>query len=280
MTEIPKYNFKKIEDLLTESSEVNTQKNSNRRNSQSSHKSYRNLNSSNNQSLRNTSLKRNKSKNSYTSNNKVLNTTSTTIKDYSSEKNFKNQIKTMENLINTIKENAYEKNKQDILDKTIERNKLKNNVDILETYLKLNRIAKTNFRSLNKGMKNENERLANLSQRASRESYYFNQLMPDIRKEVEQMKKEIEFRHEETKNLNNERMLIQKEIAHLHDEIKKLNWLNTNTFNKKEKIKNTLDLFKNHIIKQREKVNLQQLKTNELIGSLSYLAKNPEMKNN
>jgi hypothetical protein len=61
MTEIPKYNFKKIEDLLTESSEVNTQKNSNRRNSQSSHKSYRNLNSSNNQSLRNTSLKRNKS---------------------------------------------------------------------------------------------------------------------------------------------------------------------------------------------------------------------------
>ena len=85
MTEIPKYNFKKIEDLLTESSEVNTQKNSNRRNSQSSHKSYRNLNSSNNQSLRNTSLKRNKSKNSYTSNNKVLNTTSTTIKDYSSQ---------------------------------------------------------------------------------------------------------------------------------------------------------------------------------------------------
>jgi hypothetical protein len=185
----------------------------------------------------------------------------------------------MENLINSIKENVYGKNNQKLLNKTIERNKLKNNVNILETFLKLNRISKTNFKSLSKGIKQENERLKYQSERAKGESYYFNQLMPDLKKEVEDMKKEIEYRHEETKNLNNERMLIQKELNHMHDEIKKYNWLNTETFNQKEKIKNTLDLFKNHIIKQKEKVNLQKNKTDELISSLSYLAKKSQIEN-
>jgi hypothetical protein len=65
----------------------------------------------------------------------------------------------------------------------------------------------------------------------------------------------------------------------MHNEIKKYNWLNTETFNQKEKIKNTLDLFKNHIIKQKEKVNLQKNKTDELISSLSYLAKKSQIEN-
>ena len=145
--------------------------------------------------------------------------------------------KQKEELNNIVKENAFEKHKQDIIDKTNERNELKNNVDILETYVKLNRIAKTNFKSLSKGINRENERLTFQSEKANRESHYLNQLMPEIRKEVDDMKREIEYRHEETKNLNNEKMLIQKELSHLHDEIKKYNWLNTETFNQKEKIK-------------------------------------------
>ena len=273
MTEIPKYNFKKLEDLLSDTSRKNTEKESNRINTQLSYRSFKELNTS----LNKKPINKNRRKNTQSS-EKLL-TTTTSLNDNSSQGNFTNQIKTMENLINTIKENVYGKNNQELLNKTIERNKLKNNVNILETYLKLNRISKTNFKSLSKGIKQENERLQYRSERAKGESYFFNQLMPELKKEVEDMKKEIEYRHEETKNLNNERMLIQKELNHLHDEIKKYNWLNTETFNQKEKIKNTLDLFKNHIIKQKEKVSLQKSKIDELFGSLSYLAKKSQIEN-
>ena len=273
MTEIPKYNFKKLEDLLSDTSRKNTEKESNRINTQLSYRSFKELNTS----LNKKPINKNRRKNTQSS-EKLL-TTTTSLNDNSSQGNFTNQIKTMENLINKIKENVYGKNNQELLNKTIERNKLKNNVNILETYLKLNRISKTNFKSLSKGIKQENERLQYRSERAKGESYYFNQLMPDLKKEVEDMKKEIEYRHEETKNLNNERMLIQKELNHLHDEIKKYNWLNTETFNQKEKIKNTLDLFKNHIIKQKEKLHLQNNKIDELISSLSFLAKKSQIEN-
>ena len=277
MTEIPKYNFKKIEDLLSNSSHISkNKKNEIRTNTQTSFRSYKNSNTLN--SLRKNTIKKKNKRNISQFSTRNLNTTSTSINDYT-QKSFPEQIKTMENLINIVKENAFEKHKQDIIDKTNQRNELKNNVNILETYVKLNRIAKTNFKSLSKGINRENERLTFQSEKANRESHYFNQLMPEIRKEVDDMKKEIEFRHEETKNLNNEKMLIQKELSHLHDEIKKYNWLNTETFNQKEKIKNTLDLFKNHIIKQKEKLNLQINKTNELMGSLAYLAKKSQIEN-
>jgi hypothetical protein len=277
MTEIPKYNFKKIEDLLSNSSHISkNKKNEIRTNTQTSFRSYKNSNTLN--SLRKNTIKKKNKRNISQFSTRNLNTTSTSINDYT-QKSFPEQIKTMENLINIVKENAYDKNKQEILDKTLKKNKLKNNVNILETYLKLNRISKNNFKNLSKGIKNENERLMNLSERANRESHFFSLLMPNFKKEIEEMKKEIEIRKEETKNLNNEKMLIQKELNHLYDEIKKLNYLNTETFNQKEKIKNTLDLFQNHIVKQKNKVNLQNIKTNELIGSLSYLAKKSKVEN-
>ena len=277
MTEIPKYNFKKIEDLLSNSSHISKNKqNEIRTNTQTSFRSYKNSITLN--SLRKNTIKKKNKRNISQFSTRNLNTTSTSINDYT-QKSFPEQIKTMENLINIVKENAYDKNKQEILDKTLKKNKLKNNVNILETYLKLNRISKNNFKNLSKGIKNENERLMNLSERANRESHFFSLLMPNLKKEIEEMKKEIEIRKEETKNLNNEKMLIQKELNHLYDEIKKLNYLNTETFNQKEKIKNTLDLFQNHIVKQKNKVNLQNIKTNELIGSLSYLAKKSKVEN-
>ncbi len=277
MTEIPKYNFKKIEDLLSNSSHISKNKqNEIRTNTQTSFRSYKNSITLN--SLRKNTIKKKNKRNISQFSTRNLNTTSTSINDYT-QKSFPEQIKTMENLINIVKENAYDKNKQEILDKTLKKNKLKNNVNILETYLKLNRISKNNFKNLSKGIKNENERLMNLSERVNRESHFFSLLMPNLKKEIEEMKKEIETRKEETKNLNNEKMLIQKELNHLYDEIKKLNYLNTETYNQKEKIKNTLDLFKNHIVKQKNKVNLQNIKTNELIGSLSYLAKKSKVEN-
>ena len=277
MTEIPKYNFKKIEDLLSNSSHISKNKqNEIRTNTQTSFRSYKNSITLN--SLRKNTIKKKNKRNISQFSTRNLNTTSTSINDYT-QKSFPEQIKTMENLINIVKENAYDKNKQEILDKTLKKNKLKNNVNILETDLKLNRISKNNFKNLSKGIKNENERLMNLSERANRESHFFSLLMPNLKKEIEEMKKEIEIRKEETKNLNNEKMLIQKELHHLYDEIKKLNYLNTETFNQKEKIKNTLDLFQNHIVKQKNKVNLQNIKTNELIGSLSYLAKKSKVEN-
>ena len=46
MTEIPKYNFKKLEELLSDTSRKNTEKESNRINSQLSYRSFKDLNTS------------------------------------------------------------------------------------------------------------------------------------------------------------------------------------------------------------------------------------------
>lgn len=267
---IPIYNFKKIEDLLNDKN--HNLNNYSRTNSQSSffmkkNMSYNNLNS--NSSFRfNNSLKRSRSKSSYFS-----------MKNNSTMKDYNYNIKSMENLINVIKENAYVKNKNDIIIKTNKKNELKNNINILENLKKLNRISKTNFRNLSKGIIKENERLNYFSQRANQESYYFNLLIPNLKKEIYNMKKEIEYKHEESKNLNNKKTLIEKEIMEINDEIKKYNRLNNELFNKKEKIKLTLDLFKNHIKIQKEKLDIQNLKIKELMESLSFLAKKSLIEN-
>ena len=119
MTEIPKYNFKKIEDLLSNSSHISKNKqNEIRTNTQTSFRSYKNSNTLN--SLRKNIIKKKNKRNISQFSTRNLNTTSTSINDYT-QKSFPEQIKTMENLINIVKENAYDKNKQEILDKTLKK---------------------------------------------------------------------------------------------------------------------------------------------------------------
>ena len=123
----------------------------------------------------------------------------------------------------------------------------------------------------------ENEILKFFSNRVNNESFNYNILISKLKKEIYEIKQEIEIKHEETKNLNNEKMLNEKDLNELNYEIKKYNRLNNEVFNQKDNIKNTLDLLKNHINLQKEKIKFQINKINILMESISYLAKKAEI---
>lgn len=97
--------------------------------------------------------------------------------------------------------------------------------------------------------------------------------MPYIKREIDEMKALAQQLHSETAVLNNEKLNYDKEILTIQDEIKRFNYLNKELNNQKENIKNTIQLFKRHSELSKLKIVNQLKSTDELIGSLSVLAK-------
>lgn len=58
---------------------------------------------------------------------------------------YQEKVKTMENLITIIKQNAYDKYKKELEDKLLLKNELKTNVGILSEYIKMNRMQNRNL---------------------------------------------------------------------------------------------------------------------------------------
>lgn len=81
------------------------------------------------------------------------------------------KVKLMEKYISIVKENALDKNQKELIEKKRKKQELKNNIDILSTYVKLNRVNNRNFAVLTKGIQKESDRLAFTSEYASRESF-------------------------------------------------------------------------------------------------------------
>ena len=69
------------------------------------------------------------------------------------------KVKTMENLISVIKQNAYDKYKKELEDKLLLKNELETNVGILSEYIKMNRMQNRNFGTLSKSIVKENSTL-------------------------------------------------------------------------------------------------------------------------
>ena len=71
------------------------------------------------------------------------------IRDYINENEYQKQymdkVKKMENLIEIIKNNAYEKQKRELEERLRYKNELENNVELLSSYIKMNRYQKKNF---------------------------------------------------------------------------------------------------------------------------------------
>ena len=60
------------------------------------------------------------------------------------------KVKLMEKYISIVKENALDKNRKALIEKHRKKQELKNNIDILSTYVKLNRVNNRNFAVLTK----------------------------------------------------------------------------------------------------------------------------------
>lgn len=130
------------------------------------------------------------------------------------------KVKTMENLISVIKQNAYDKYKKELEDKLLLKNELETNVGILSEYIKMNRMQNRNFGTLSKSIVKENERLYSSSQRASEQQFYLTKELPGMRSEINKMQNDISLYNEDTKELKNKKLLIERDMMYLQNEIK------------------------------------------------------------
>lgn len=79
----------------------------------------------------------------------------------SSNKNmkFESNVKEMENYIEIVKDNIYNKNKEEIKKKTEKIALLQHRIEVLTTFIRLNRIQKRKFILMTKGIEKETGRL-------------------------------------------------------------------------------------------------------------------------
>lgn len=195
------------------------------------------------------------------------------------QKEYLEKVKTLEHLIDVIKENAYEKNKKEFEEKIRIKNELETNVEILSSYVKLNRLQRRNFGILSKGIVKENERLMFNSEKAVQETDFFQRQIPFLKTQIDQMKNEITSLYEETKELKNQKLLLDRKMFMLNDEIKRFNKLNSDTFSEKENLKNAIKLLKKHSVLTLEKIKIQEEQGKEFFSSLTLLAQKAKMEN-
>ena len=126
--------------------------------------------------------------------------------------------------------------------------------------------------SLTKGIQNENERLTYTSQKVARERFFFARQLPILKQEVDEMKTQISMLNDETRKINNDKMLMTKEIDEMNDDIKKYNMMNSQLETQKEKMRSAVAMFRNNIAQAKGKVHGKEREVKEFIGSLKVLA--------
>ena len=218
--------------------------------------------------------------NSFSKNNE---NSSKYITDYINEndyqKKYMDKVHKMENLIGIIKNNAYEKQKRELEERVRYKNELENNVEILSSYLKMNRVQKKNFNNLMKTIDKEKERISEKSYKVQEEQHFFNRELPYLRGITNKMQNEITKTNEETKNIKNQMLEIDRDIMALNDGIKQYNKMNSNLLSDNEKLKSSVSLLKKHIKLTNEKVNLLDKNSEEFFTRLTFLAKQSEDEN-
>ena len=117
------------------------------------------------------------------------------IRDYINENEYQKQymekVKKMENLIEIIKNNAYEKQKKELEERLRYKNELENNVELLSSYIKMNRYQKKNFNNLMKSIEKEKMRISEKSDKVQEEQLLFNRELPYLRGINNKMEYEI-----------------------------------------------------------------------------------------
>ena len=205
------------------------------------------------------------------------------IRDYINENEYQKQymdkVKKMENLIEIIKNNAYEKQKKELEERLRYKNELENNVELLSSYIKMNRYQKKNFGNLMKSIEKEKMRISEKSDKVQEEQIYFNRELPYLRGINNKMEFEIGKKNEECKNIKNEILEIERDIMTLNDGIKQYNKINSTLLSDNEKLKSSINLLKKHIKLTKEKIEILDKNSEEFFMKLTFLAKQSEDEN-
>ena len=189
------------------------------------------------------------------------------------ENYYMDKLHTLEGYISLIKNKGINNIKNEISNKKIKKEKLKNNVDILNSNIRLlNKENKVNSNLNNKIIK-ENENLINSSERANIDSYYLNKELPSYRIEIDNIKMEISKLNEETKFIRNNIIEYEREILAFQDEVKKLNTLNSNLIKDKEKMIPETLKYKNCIEMLLSKIKNIENQSNHFMNNVELLIK-------
>ena len=189
------------------------------------------------------------------------------------ESYYMDKLHTLEGYISLIKNKGVNNLKNEISNKKIKKEKLKNNVDILNSNIRLlNKENKINSNLNNKIIK-ENENLINSSERANLDSYYLNKELPFYRIEIDNLKMEISKLNEETKYIRNNIIEYEREILAIQDEVKKLNTLNSNLIKDKEKMIPEALKYKNSIEMLESKIKYIDNQSNHFMNNVELLIK-------
>ncbi len=196
--------------------------------------------------------------------------TSSSKKLEETENKYMGKLHILENYISLIKNKGIE---NEIENKKRTKENLKNNVDILNSNIRLlNKENKINS-NLNNQILKENEILINSGGRANLDSYYINKELPIFRNEIDNMKIQIIKLNEQTKYIRNNCIEIDNEIMILNDEIKKLNNLNSNLIKDKEKIIPDIIKYKNSIEMIVSKIKFIDQQSNNFLSNVKMLVK-------
>ena len=171
------------------------------------------------------------------------------------------------------------KQKRELEERLRYKNELENNVEILSSYIKMNRVQKKNFSNLMKTIDKEKERISEKSYKVQEEQHFFNRELPYLRGVTNKMQNEITKTNEETKNIKNQMLEIDRDIMALNDGIKQYNKMNSNLLSDNEKLKSSVNLIKKHIKLTNEKVFLLDKNSEEFFTRLTFLAKQSEDEN-
>ena len=177
----------------------------------------------------------------------------------------------LEFLIDIIKKYSYNKIKNEIIEKNKKKIELENNINILTSKINNIKIQKKNYKSLSKSIKNEREYI-DKNMKINLKDYLNEDDLLNIKNEINILIMKIKKEKNELTNNNIKISEIKREIYLIKDDIKKYNNSIKQMKTENDIYLNSIRLLDRHIKLIKEKLEIQNDKSNDFFIALTNLA--------
>ena len=177
----------------------------------------------------------------------------------------------LEFLIDIIKKYSYNKIKNEIIEKNKKKIELENNINILTSKINNIKIQKKNYKSLSKSIKNEREYI-DKNMKINLKDYLNEDDLLNIKNEINILIMKIKKEKNELTNNNIKISEIKREIYLIKDDIKKYNNSIRQMKTENDIYLNSIRLLDRHIKLIKEKLEIQNDKSNDFFIALTNLA--------
>ena len=187
------------------------------------------------------------------------------------QNNYINKVEMLEFLIDIIKKYSYNKIKNEIIEKNKKKIELENNINILTSKINNIKIQKKNYKSLSKSIKNEREYI-DKNMKINLKDYLNEDDLLNIKNEIKILIMKIKKEKNELTNNNIKISEIKREIYLIKDDIKKYNNSIRQMKTENDIYLNSIRLLDRHIKLIKEKLEIQNDKSNDFFIALTNLA--------